>query len=183
MTMIFVGCGDKAKDSAQNEVIENGFDFGALQSEAEAKNIDLSRIMLKDSAVDSAQNSSKDSTKNPQDFAPQVAKSLAKFYLLEGNIDSQAIKLYKTHKDYNSKATLYLKISSAPDNAGENQSNAIAFITGKMAHNEYSYTIKGELDLANITQNVAQNVVDSNAVANQANQANVAINQIQQRFA
>ena len=170
LAMIFVGCGDKAKDSAQNEVIENSFDFGALQSEAEAQNIDLSRIMLKDSA----QNSSKDSTKNPQDFAPQVAKSLAKFYLLEGNIDSQAIKLYKTHKDYNSKATLYLKISSAPDNARENQSNAIAFITGKMAHNEYSYTIKGELDLANIAQNVAQNVKNSNAVANRANQANVA---------
>lgn len=172
LAVLFVGC-DKAKDSAQSTATnENSFDFGALKSEAEAQNIDLSKIMLKDSPKDSAQ----DSSKNSQDFAPQIAKSLAKFYLLEGNIDSKAVKLYETHEDYDSKATLYLKISSAPDlaNVGENQSNAIAFITGKMVHNTASYTIKGEVDSANLSQDVAQSAKDSSAVANQASVANQA---------
>lgn len=155
MAVLFVGCGDKAKDSSKDSAQstatnENGFDFGALKSEAEAQNIDLSKIMLKDSPKDSAQN---------KDFAPQIAKSLAKFYLLEGNIGDE-------------KATLYLKISSAPDNAEENQSNAIAFITGKMVHNGAIFTLKGEVDSANLAQNLAQNAQDSSAVANQANQAN-----------
>ncbi len=162
----FVGC-DKAKDSSQStsQDISQSFDFGALKAEAEAQNIDLSKIMLKDSS------------KNPQDFTPQINKSLAKFYLLEGNIDSQAVNLYETREDYDSKATLYLKISSAPDlaNVGENQSNAIAFITGKMVHNNAGYTIKGEVDLANLTQDSAQNAKDSkDSKANQANAENQA---------
>ncbi len=174
--VLFVGCGDKAKDSSNDSAQstatnESGFDFGALKSEAEAQNIDLSKIMLKDSPKDSAQN---------KDFAPQIAKSLAKFYLLEGNIDSQAVKLYETREDYDSKATLYLKISSAPDNAGENQSNAIAFITGKMVHNGATFAITGEVDSANLAQNLAQNAQDSSAVANQSNVANVA-NQLNQK--
>ena len=151
LAMLFVGCGDKAKDSSKDSpqstaTSESSFDFGALKSEAEAQNIDLSKIMLKDSA--------QDSSKNPQDFAPQITKSLAKFYLLEGNIGDE-------------KAMLYLKISSMPDNAEENQSNAIAFITGKMLYQERNYTIKGEVDSP-----VAINAQDSNAMANQANMAN-----------
>ncbi len=169
LAVLFVGCGDKTKDSAQSTATnENSFDFGALKSEAEAQNIDLSKIMLKDSPKDSAQNN---------DFAPQISKSLAKFYLLEGNIDSQAVNLYETREDYDSKATLYLKISSAPDlaNVGENQSNAIAFITGKMVHNGTTFTIKGEVDLANLSQDLAQNAKDSkDSKANQANAENQA---------
>lgn len=175
LAVLFVGCGDKAKDSAQSTATnENSFDFGALKSEAEAQNIDLSKIMLKDSPKDSAQ----DSSKNPQDFAPQITKSLAKFYLLEGNIDSQALALYEAREDYDSKATLYLKISSAPDlaNVGENQSNAIAFITGKMVHNGTTFTIKGEVDLANLAQDLAQNAKDSkDSGANQANQKTIRV--------
>lgn len=151
LAVLFVGCGDKAKDSSKDSpqstaTSESGFDFGALKSEAEAQNIDLSKIMLKDSA--------QDSSKNPQDFAPQITKSLAKFYLLEGNIGDE-------------KAMLYLKISSTPDNAEENQSNAIAFITGKMLYQERNYTIKGEVDSP-----MAANAQDSSAVANQSNMAN-----------
>lgn len=145
LAVLFVGCGDKAKDSPQSTATsESSFDFGALKSEAEAQNIDLSKIILKDSA--------QDSSKNPQDFAPQITKSLAKFYLLEGNIGDE-------------KAMLYLKISSTPDNAEENQSSAIAFITGKMLYQERNYTIKGEVDSP-----VATNAQDSSAVANQSNQ-------------
>ncbi len=166
LAVLFVGC-DKAKDSAQSTATnENSFDFGALKAEAEAQNIDLSKIMLKDSSKDSAQN---------KDFAPQISKSLAKFYLLEGNIDSQAVNLYETREDYDSKAMLYLKIASKPDlaNVGENQSNAIAFITGKMIHNNVGYTIKGEVDLANLAQDLAQNAKDTkDSKASQANQSN-----------
>lgn len=149
LAVLFVGCGDKAKDSSKDSpqstaASESSFDFGALKSEAEAQNIDLSKIMLKDSA--------QDSSKNPQDFAPQITKSLAKFYLLEGNIGDE-------------KAMLYLKISSTPDNAEENQSNAIAFITGKMLYQGRNYTIKGEVDSP-----VVVNAQDSSAAANQSNQ-------------
>lgn len=152
LAIIFVGCGDKAKDSSKDSAQsvaqdESGFDFGALKAEAEAQNIDLSKIMLKDSA------------KNSQDFAPQITKSLAKFYLLEGNIGDK-------------NATLYLKISSDPDNAGENQSNAIAFITGKMLYQGHNYTIKGEVDSTNLSQDLAQSAQNLSAVAKQANVVN-----------
>lgn len=140
--VLFLGC--EKKDNLPQTTTQKfeSFDFSALKTEAYAQNIDLSKILLKDS--------SKNANK---DYAPQITKSLAKFYLLFGNIDNQV-------------ATLYLKISSAPDNA-ENQSNAIAFITGKMVHNNKYFTIKGEAD--NLAQDLTQNTQDSSM--NEANQA------------
>lgn len=107
---IFAGCDKKPQDLDINQAqsVTNSFDFGALKSEAEAQNFDLSKITLKDS-------------KDSNATAPQIAKSLAKFYLLSGEIEG-------------ARAMLYLKISSVPDfaNVGENQNNNLAYISGKI---------------------------------------------------
>ena len=122
---IFVGCGDKAEDLGANLSQDlDSFDFGALKSEADAQNFDLSKITLK---------TSQDSTATP----PQISKSLAKCYVLGGEIDGQ-------------QSALYLKISSAP-NMGENQSNAIAYLSGKIVRGGEIFTLKGEM-----AQNMAQ---------------------------
>lgn len=132
---IFAGCDKKTQDLDINQAqsVTNSFDFGALKSEAEAQNFDLSKITLKDS-------------KDSNATAPQIAKSLAKFYLLSGEI-------------LGAKAMLYLKISSAPDfaNVGENQNNNLAYISGKIVRGGDIFTIKGEVDFAqNASQNMAQ---------------------------
>lgn len=133
---IFAGCDKKTQDLDANQAqsVTNSFDFDALKSEAEAQNFDLSKITLKDS-------------KDSNATAPQIAKSLAKFYLLSGKIEG-------------AKAMLYLKISSAPDfaNVGENQNNNLAYISGKIVCGGDIFTIKGEVDFAqNASQNMAQN--------------------------
>lgn len=133
---IFAGCDKKPQDLDANQAqsVTNSFDFGALKSEAEAQNFDLSKITLKDS-------------KDSNATAPQIAKSLAKFYLLSGEI-------------LGAKAMLYLKISSAPDfaNVGENQNNNLAYISGKIVRSGEIFTLNGEVDFAqNASQNMAQN--------------------------
>lgn len=133
---IFAGCDKKTQDLDANQAqsVTNSFDFGALKSEAEAQNFDLSKITLKDS-------------KDSNATAPQIAKSLAKFYLLSGEIEG-------------AKAMLYLKISSAPDfaNVGENQNNNLAYISGKIVRGGEIFTLNGEVDFAqNASQNMAQN--------------------------
>lgn len=133
---IFAGCDKKTQDLGINQAqsVTNSFDFGALKSEAEAQNFDLSKITLKDS-------------KDSNATAPQIAKSLAKFYLLSGEIEG-------------AKAMLYLKISSAPDfaNVGENQNNNLAYISGKIVCGVEIFTLNGEVDFAqNASQNMAQN--------------------------
>lgn len=132
---IFAGCDKKPQDLDTNQAqsVTNSFDFGALKSEAEAQNFDLSKITLKDS-------------KDSNATAPQIAKSLAKFYLLSGEI-------------LGAKAMLYLKISSAPDfaNVGENQNNNLAYISGKIVRGGEIFTLNGEVDFAqNTSQNMAQ---------------------------
>ncbi|MGX2981872.1 DUF3298 domain-containing protein [Helicobacter sp. 23-1045] len=132
--IIFVGCDKKAEDlGVDSAIMQDSFDFGALKVEAEAQNFDLSKITLK---------STKDSNATP----PQISKSLAKFYLLGGEIDGQ-------------QSTLYLKISSAP-NTSENQNNSIAYILGKIVRGGEIFTLKGEV-AQNTTQNKAQ---DSNPI-------------------
>ena len=133
---IFAGCDKKTQDldANQEQSVTNSFDFGALKSEAEAQNFDLSKITLKDS-------------KDSNATAPQIAKSLAKFYLLSGEI-------------LGAKAMLYLKISSTPDfaNVGENQNNNLAYISGKIVRGGEIFTLNGEVDFAqNASQNMAQN--------------------------
>ena len=133
---IFAGCDKKPQDLDANQAqsVTNSFDFGTLKSEAEAQNFDLSKITLKDS-------------KNSNATAPQIAKSLAKFYLLSGEIEG-------------AKAMLYLKISSTPDfaNVGENQNNNLAYISGKIVCGGEIFTLNGEVDFAqNASQNMAQN--------------------------
>lgn len=132
---IFAGCDKKPQDLDANQAqsVTNSFDFGALKSEAEAQNFDLSKITLKDS-------------KDSNATAPQIAKSLAKFYLLSGEIEG-------------AKAMLYLKISSTPDfaNVGENQNNNLAYISGKIVRSGEIFTLNGEVDFAqNASQNMAQ---------------------------
>ncbi|MGX3011398.1 DUF3298 domain-containing protein [Helicobacter sp. 23-1044] len=130
--IIFVGCDKKAEDlGVDSAIMQDNFDFGALKVEAEAQNFDLSKITLK---------STKDSNATP----PQISKSLAKFYLLGGEIDGQ-------------QSTLYLKISSAPN---ENQNNSIAYISGKIVRGGEIFALKGEV-AQNTTQNMAQ---DSNPI-------------------
>lgn len=133
---IFAGCDKKTQDldANQEQSVTNSFDFGTLKSEAEAQNFDLSKITLKDS-------------KDSNATAPQIAKSLVKFYLLSGEIEG-------------AKAMLYLKISSAPDfaNVGENQNNNLAYISGKIVRGGEIFTLNGEVDFAqNASQNMAQN--------------------------
>lgn len=133
---IFAGCDKKPQDldANQEQSVTNSFDFGTLKSEAEAQNFDLSKITLKDS-------------KDSNATTPQIAKSLAKFYLLSGEV-------------LGAKAILYLKISSVPDfaNVGENQNNNLAYISGKIVRGGDIFTIKGEVDFAqNASQNMAQN--------------------------
>ena len=129
---IFAGCDKKPQDldANQEQSVTNSFDFGALKSEAEAQNFDLSKITLKD-------------LKDSNATAPQIAKSLAKFYLLSGEIEGE-------------KAMLYLKISSTPDfaNVGENQNNNLAYISGKIVRGGEIFTLNGEVDFA---QNANQN--------------------------
>lgn len=129
---IFAGCDKKTQDLDANQAqsVTNSFDFGALKSEAEAQNFDLSKITLKDS-------------KDSNATTPQIAKSLAKFYLLSGEI-------------LGAKAILYLKISSVPDfaNVGENQNNNLAYISGKIVRGGEIFTLNGEVDFA---QNANQN--------------------------
>lgn len=139
---IFAGCDKKPQDldANQEQSVTNSFDFGALKSEAEAQNFDLSKITLKDS-------------KDSNATAPQIAKSLAKFYLLSGEIEG-------------AKAMLYLKISSTPDfaNVGENQNNNLAYISGKIVCGGDIFTIKGEVDFAqNANQNMAQDSKQNSA--------------------
>lgn len=154
---IFAGCDKKPQDLDANQAqsVTNSFDFGALKSEAEAQNFDLSKITLKDS-------------KNSNATAPQIAKSLAKFYLLSGEIEG-------------AKAMLYLKISSTPDfaNVGENQNNNLAYISGKIVCGGDIFTIKGEVDFAqNASQNMAQDSKQDLA-QNSTNSANPQIIQLE----
>ena len=158
----FVAC--NKVDEVAGDSQGGSFDFGALKSEAEAQEIDLSKIILADStkgvdsakgadsakgvdsAFDSAIDSANvDSTKgvdsaidsavaNPNNAlisAPKIIKSMAKFYLLEGEIDGQ-------------NAMLYLKISSLRDDAGEN--SALAYITGKIVRGAETFALKGEVE-------------------------------------
>lgn len=154
---IFAGCDKKPQDLDINQAqsVTNSFDFGALKSEAEAQNFDLSKITLKDS-------------KDSNATAPQIAKSLAKFYLLSGEIEG-------------AKAMLYLKISSTPDfaNVGENQNNNLAYISGKIVCGGDIFTIKGEVDFAqNASQNMAQDSKQDLA-QNSTNSANPQIIQLE----
>lgn len=154
---IFAGCDKKPQDldANQEQSVTNSFDFGALKSEAEAQNFDLSKITLKDS-------------KDSNATAPQIAKSLAKFYLLSGEI-------------LGAKAMLYLKISSAPDfaNVGENQNNNLAYISGKIVRGGEIFTLNGEVDFAqNASQNMAQDSKQDLA-QNSTNSANPQIIQLE----
>ncbi len=166
---IFAGCDKKTQDLDINQAqsVTNSFDFGALKSEAEAQNFDLSKITLKDS-------------KDSNATAPQIAKSLAKFYLLSGEI-------------LGAKAMLYLKISSVPDfaNVGENQNNNLAYISGKIVRGGDIFTIKGEVDFAqNANQNSKQDSTQNSdlkgdstqkqdSVQNSTNSANPQIIQLE----
>lgn len=138
----FVAC-DKT-DNAKVEQDKSGFDFTALKAEAQAQEIDLSKIVLKDSSnidsnSDSMQNG--DSTNLTNDAksnsnivsTPQIIKSMAKFYLLEGEIEGQG-------------ATLYLKISSIRMREDEVENGAIAYITGQIVCGNDIYTLKGEVE-------------------------------------
>lgn len=154
---IFAGCDKNTQDLDTNQAqgVTNSFDFGALKSEAEAQNFDLSKITLKDS-------------KDSNATAPQIAKSLAKFYLLSGEIEG-------------AKAMLYLKISSTPDfaNVGENQNNNLAYISGKIVCGGDIFTIKGEVDFAqNASQNMEQDSKQDLA-QNSTNSANPQIIQLE----
>lgn len=150
---IFAGCDKKPQDLDANQAqsVTNSFDFGALKSEAEAQNFDLSKITLKDS-------------KDSNATTPQIAKSLAKFYLLSGEF-------------LGAKAMLYLKISSAPDfaNVGENQNNNLAYISGKIVRGGEIFTLNGEVDFA---QNANQNS-KQDSVQNSTNSANPQIIQLE----
>lgn len=154
---IFAGCDKKTQDLDANQAqsVTNSFDFGTLKSEAEAQNFDLSKITLKDS-------------KDSNATTPQIAKSLAKFYLLSGEIEG-------------AKAMLYLKISSVPDfaNVGENQNNNLAYISGKIVRGGEIFTLNGEVDFAqNANQNMAQDSKQDLA-QNSTNSANPQIIQLE----
>lgn len=128
---VFVGCGDKVENPSDENI--SSFDFSALKSEAEAQNIDLSNIMIKQFA-DFTSDSKESAKVSNVNFTPQIIKSFAKFYLLEGEI-------------YGENAMLYLEISSASNLANASENSNLAYIVGKIVRSGEIFTLKGEVDL------------------------------------